>query len=144
MWILFFCTNMLIIWFSSLTLFCGGGFKSTVFDLRIKSLKRKAEFFCLLSNFFIDPMRAYFFLLLCKEAKCKINTTRILQDKDIWHSNFCQFLNIMKHFYYSSLQMQEQFVVSKVFHYSNLCMVLPWRPGVCCGPCNPSKWEAEF
>ena len=55
----------------------------------------------------------------------KVNTTGEIQNMNIWHSTFCQFLNIMKRFYWLSQQMQAQFVVFKLLHFSNLVRVLP-------------------
>ena len=55
----------------------------------------------------------------------KVNTTSEIQYMNIWHSTFCQFLNIMKRFYWLSQQMQARFVVFKLLHFSNLVRVLP-------------------
>ena len=49
-----------------------------------------------------------------------LNTTSDIQNIIVWHSTFCQFLNIFKRFYWLSQKMQARFVVFKLFCYSNL------------------------
>ena len=43
-----------------------------------------------------------------------LNTTSDIQNIIIWHSTFCQFLNIFKRFYWFSQKMQARFVVFKL------------------------------
>ena len=51
--------------------------------------------------------------------RSKLYTTSDIQSKNIWHSTFCKFMNVVKSFNWLSHQMQARFVVFKLFHYSN-------------------------
>ena len=57
--------------------------------------------------------------------RSKSNTTSDIKNKNIWHSTFCKFLNVVKRKNWLLNQMQALFVVFKLFHYSNLNWVLP-------------------
>ena len=55
----------------------------------------------------------------------KVNTTGDIQNTNTWHSTFCQFLDVIKCFYWLSVQTQAQFVVFKLLRFNNLGGVLP-------------------
>ena len=65
-----------------------------------------------LCKIFSNLLSAYRLSTLYHKEKPTSNS----QNMNIWHSTFCQFLKIMKHFHWSSQQMQAQFVVFKLFH----------------------------
>ena len=44
----------------------------------------------------------------------------------MWHSTFCQFLNVKKHLYWSSQQTQTQFGIFKLLCNGNPVRVLPY------------------
>ena len=72
-------------------------------------LEKYKEFF---AGFFPNLSSAYRLSILYHKEKTTSNSQRSM---NIWHSTFCQFLKIMKHFNWLSQQMQTHFFF-KLFH----------------------------